>query len=124
MSTSAMFDSRIEAAAKHFLGLAAKRFTITEGFLCEEWRPKTDGLASDAVVVVLICGDGWDYHLTLHELGKLCFDVALSFDIDLSPIPIRAYEWSHPEQCSKRALIELLKSHGHSIQVENDGTRH
>jgi hypothetical protein len=124
MSTSAIFDSRIEAAAKHLLGLAAKRFAVTEGFLCEEWRPETDELVSDAVLVVLICGHGWDYHLTLHELGKLCFDVVLTFDIDLSPIPMRAYEWRHPERCSMRALIEFLKSHGHPIQVEKGRTAH
>jgi predicted nucleotidyltransferase len=105
-------DPALVAAAKAFSVKISGRYDYTELVLFgsrarEDHRPD-----SDMDVAVLLRGMPGKFIATKLAMDDLAYDVLLDTGIRITPLPIWAEEWAHPENYSNPALIANIQREG------------
>ena len=111
-SVTSILDASLRDAAKAFLIKVSSKYDYTEAILFGSRARKDHHSESDMDVAVLLKGIPGQFVATKLAMDDLAYDVLLDTGIRITPLPIWAEEWAHPESYSNPALLANIQREG------------
>jgi predicted nucleotidyltransferase/predicted transcriptional regulator len=108
-------DPEADRGVREFVRRASTRFDVKATILFGSRARGTHRADSDVDLAVLLQGSRGRLTETSLAMADIAFDVLLETNIYITPLPIWADEWEHPETYSNPRLLENIKRDGRSV---------
>jgi uncharacterized protein len=108
-------DESTEKAVRRFLASIAGRFDVERAIVYGSRARGTHETDSDADVAVVLRGDRQNTLDAALEMSDAAYDVLLQTGINISPLPVWADDWEHPERHANPALLRNIARDGVSM---------
>jgi len=105
-------EQSILDAAREFVQLASSRHPVKAAFLFGSRARGTHREDSDVDIALLLGGDRPNLMQTALALADIAFEVLLSRNVYIQPLPIWEGEWDHPDRHENPRLIENIRREG------------
>lgn len=112
MNNLPLLDSRTDYAAHRFMQLLSKQYDLDGLFVFGSRARHEHGPESDADIAVLLRGASQKRLPIKLAMSDIAFDVMLETGINISPLPLWAEDWDHPEAFSNPELIRAIQREG------------
>ncbi|MFI4938859.1 MAG: nucleotidyltransferase domain-containing protein [Burkholderiales bacterium] len=113
-------DRDTEEAVRRFLTLIAGRFNMAGAIVYGSRARGTHSHDSDADVAVLLQDESERRLKPTLAMADVAFDILLETGINISPLPVLADEWEHPENYANPALLYNIAREGRDLKVGDD----
>lgn len=105
-------DTKTQFAIQSFIQLLLARYDIANVLLFGSRARGDHKPDSDADLAILLNGKPQRFLDTKLEMSDLAYDVLLETGINISPFPIWAEEWEHPESYANPAILRQIAVDG------------
>lgn len=108
-----IMDQPTATAVRRFLAMLPRgQYDVAGAVLFGSRARGTHRDDSDADLAVILRGDHAPLVATKLAMSDIAFDVLIETGINISPLPVWADEWEHPERFSNPALLRAIAQDG------------
>ena len=112
MYSTTEIDQETAYATRLFIERMAGQYDLAGVILFGSRARQAHRPDSDADLAVILNGEHQRFVATKLAMADVAFDVLLESGVNISPLPIWADEWAHPEAYSNPALLKNIAREG------------